>query len=158
MPEKYADQVLDRLNFYHWEFVKFDSLEVNEHQVKEFYVNLLKRDAPTVFLRGVTLDTSDTALEALLGIPHIPPARDAYTQIVKDLLLLSLDVVLRKIGTPEARWEYSRGENTIPQSIKCTDLNPKARIWQQIIVDYILLSMHATHIRAHVAVLLWAIL
>ncbi|RYR65572.1 hypothetical protein Ahy_A03g011509 [Arachis hypogaea] len=106
------------------------------------------------------MDTSDTALEALLGIPHIPSPRDAYTQIVKDLLSsqLSLDVVLRKIGTPEVKWEYSRGENAVSQSIACTDLNPEARIWQQIIADYILLSTHATHIKVYVAVLLWAIL
>jgi len=31
LPEKYADQILNRLNFYHWEFVKFDPVEVNEH-------------------------------------------------------------------------------------------------------------------------------
>ncbi|RYR77625.1 hypothetical protein Ahy_A01g002158 [Arachis hypogaea] len=54
--------------------------------------------------------------------------------------------------------KYSRGENTVPQSIACTDLNPEARIWQQIIADYILLSTHATYIRVRVAVLLWVIL
>ncbi|XP_016199841.1 uncharacterized protein LOC107640853 [Arachis ipaensis] len=52
---------------------KFDPVEVNEHQVREFYKNLQKKDAPIIFLRGVTLDTSDAALEALLDIPHIPP-------------------------------------------------------------------------------------
>ncbi|RYR20249.1 hypothetical protein Ahy_B03g065342 [Arachis hypogaea] len=117
-------------------------------------------DAPTVFLRGVTLDTSDTALEALLDILHIPPARDAYTQIMKDVTTgkLSLDVVLEKIGQPEARWEYSKGDNMVPLSIACTDLNPETRIWQQIIADYILPGMHATHIRVRVVVLMWAIL
>ncbi|RYR48848.1 hypothetical protein Ahy_A07g034920 [Arachis hypogaea] len=160
MPEKYVDQVINRLNFYHWEFVKFDPVEVNEHQVKEFYVNFLKRDTPTVFLRGVTLDTSDTALEAHLDIPHIPPTRNAYTQIMKNVTKgkISLEVVLEKIGLPEARWEYSKGEQAVPLSIACTDLNPEVRIWQQIITDYILLSIHATHIRVRVAVLLWAIL
>ncbi|RYR49450.1 hypothetical protein Ahy_A07g035950 [Arachis hypogaea] len=80
--------------------------------------------------------------------------------IVKELLSgkLSLDVVLKKIGTPDARWKYSRGENAVLQSIACTDLNPEARIWQQIIADYILPSTHATHIKVRVAVLLWAIL
>ncbi|RYR08799.1 hypothetical protein Ahy_B05g076637 [Arachis hypogaea] len=160
LPEKYADQILNRLNFYHWEFVKFDPVEVNEHQVKEFYTNFLKRNAQTIFLRGVTLDTSDTALEALLDIPHIPPSRDAYTGIMKDVTIgkISLDVVLEKIGQPEARWEYSKGEQAVLLSVTCTDLNPEARIWQQIIADYILLSTHATHIRIRVAVLLWAIL
>ncbi|RYR13585.1 hypothetical protein Ahy_B04g070499 [Arachis hypogaea] len=71
---------------------------------------------------------------------------------------LSLDVVLKKIGLPEARWEYNRGESAVPLSIVCTDLNPEARIWQQIIADYILSSTHATHIRIRVAVLIWAIL
>ncbi|RYR03781.1 hypothetical protein Ahy_B06g083090 [Arachis hypogaea] len=160
LPEKYAGAILNRINFYQWEFVKFDPVEVNEHQVKEFYANFLKRDAQTIFLRGVTLDTSDTALEALLGILHIPPARDAYTQIMKDVSLgkISLDVVLEKIDQPEARWEYSKGDNAVPLSIACNDLNPEARIWQQIIADYILPSMHATHIRIRVAVLLCAIL
>ncbi|RYR59517.1 hypothetical protein Ahy_A05g025411 [Arachis hypogaea] len=128
--------------------------------VKEFYENLLKREATTIFLRGVTLDTSDHILEALLQIPHIPPARDAYPNIVKDLTVgkLSLDAVLKKIGLPKAQWEYSRGENVVPQSVAYSDLTPEARIWQQIIADYILMSTHATHIRVHVAVLLWAIL
>ncbi|QHO24088.1 uncharacterized protein DS421_12g369170 [Arachis hypogaea] len=132
LPEKYADAILNRLNFYHWKFVKFDPVEVNEHQVKEFYANSLKRDAPTIFLGGVTLDTSDTALEALLDIPHIPLARDACTQVMKDVSLgkISLDVVLEKIGQPEAKWEYSKGDNVVPLSIVCTDLNPEARIWQ----------------------------
>ncbi|RYQ91136.1 hypothetical protein Ahy_B09g097006 isoform B [Arachis hypogaea] len=71
---------------------------------------------------------------------------------------ISLDAVLKKIGQPEATWEYSKGEQPVPLSIACMDLNPKARIWQQIITDYILPSMHATHIRICVAVLLWAIL
>ncbi|RYR32142.1 hypothetical protein Ahy_B01g057133 [Arachis hypogaea] len=135
-------------------------MKVNDHQVKEFYSNFLKRDAPTNFLRGVTLDTSDTALEALLDIPHIPPARDAYTQIMKDVTTgkLSLDMVLEKIGLPEAGWEYNKGDNVVPLSIACMDLNPEERIWQQIIADYILPSTHATHIRVHVVVLLWAIL
>ncbi|RYR29835.1 hypothetical protein Ahy_B01g054395 [Arachis hypogaea] len=139
---------------------KFDPVEVNEHQFKEFYRNLIKRHAPTVFLRGLTLNTSDTALKALLDILHIPPARDAYPRIVKELTTgkLSLDVVLKKIGLPEARWEYSRGDDAVPLSIACTDLNPEARIWQQIITDYILPGMHATHIHVRVAVLLWAIL
>ncbi|RYR03577.1 hypothetical protein Ahy_B06g082614 [Arachis hypogaea] len=152
--------ILNRLNFYHWEFVKFNPVEVNEHQVKEFYANFLKRDVQTVFLRGVTLDTSDTALKALLDIPHISPARDALTQLMKDVSLgkISLDVVLEKIGQPEARWEYSKGDNAVPLSIACNDLNPEARIWQRIIADYILPSTHDTHIRIWVAVLLWAIL
>ncbi|XP_052108277.1 uncharacterized protein LOC127740716 isoform X1 [Arachis duranensis] len=130
------------------------SVEINEHQVKEFYGNLLKRDAPTVFLRGVK------PLEALLQILHIPPARDAYPHIVKDLTSgkLSLDMVLKKIGLPEARWEYSRGRNTVSLSIACSDVHPEVRIWQQIIADYILPSTHATHNRVRVAVLLWAIL
>ncbi|RYR19719.1 hypothetical protein Ahy_B03g064591 [Arachis hypogaea] len=133
---------------------------INEHQVKEFYANFLKRDAPTVFLRGVSLDTSDTALEALLDISHIPLARDAYTQIMKDVTMgkISLDVVLEKIGQAEARWEYNKGDNAVLLSIVCTDLNPEARIWQQIIADYILPRTHATYIRVRVAVLLWAIL
>ncbi|RYR62480.1 hypothetical protein Ahy_A04g020113 [Arachis hypogaea] len=128
-------------------------------------LNLLEKYAdqdgyPTIFLRGVTLDTFDTTLEAILDILHIPPAHDAYTQTVKDLLSgkLSLDVILKKNGTPDARWEYSKGETAVPQSITCTGLNPEVRIWQQIIADYILLSTHATHIRVRVAVLLWAIL
>ncbi|QHO46003.1 uncharacterized protein DS421_6g183610 [Arachis hypogaea] len=160
LTEKYADLIQNRLNFCHWRFVKFDSVEINEHQVKEFYRNLLKRDAPTVFMRSVTLDTFDHALEALLDISHIPPARDAYPQIVKELTSgkLSLDVVLKKIGTPDAKWEYNRENNAVPQSIACTDLNPEARIWQQIVADYILPSTHTTHIRVRVAVLLWAIL
>ncbi|RYR20015.1 hypothetical protein Ahy_B03g065082 [Arachis hypogaea] len=160
LPEKYADQILNRLNFYHWEFVKFDSVEVNEHHVKKFYANFLKRDAQTVFLRGVTLDTSDTALEAVLDIPHIPLARNANTQIMKDMTTgtISLDVVLEKIGQLEARWEYSKGDNVVPLSIASTGLNLEARIWQQIIANYILPSTHATHIRVCVAVLLWAIL
>ncbi|RYQ90814.1 hypothetical protein Ahy_B09g096798 [Arachis hypogaea] len=160
LSEKYADQVLNRLNFYHWKFIEFDPVEVNDRQVKESYENFLKRDAPTVFLRGVTLDTSDTALEPLLDILHIPPARDVYPQIVKDVTTgkLSLDVVLKKIGLHEARWEYSKGKDAAPLSITCTDLNLEARIWQQIIADYILPSTHATHIRVRVAVLLWAIL
>ncbi|RYR15667.1 hypothetical protein Ahy_B04g072565 [Arachis hypogaea] len=160
LSEKYADQILNRLNFYHWKFVEFDPVEVNEHQVREFYENLLKRDTPIIFLRGVTLDTSDTALEALLDILYIPPIRDAYPQIVKELTTgkLSLDVVLKKIGLSEARWEHSRGENSVPLRITCTDVNPETRIWQKIIADYILPSTHATHIRVRVAVLLWAIL
>ncbi|RYR72984.1 hypothetical protein Ahy_A02g007231 [Arachis hypogaea] len=139
---------------------KFDPVEINEHQVKEFHGNLLKKNATTVFLRGITFDTSDHAMEALLQIPHILPPQDAYTQIVKDLKSgkLSLDVLLKKIGLPEARWEYSRGENVVPLSIACSDLTPEARIWQQMIADYILSSMHATHIRVCVAVLLCTIL
>ncbi|RYQ96151.1 hypothetical protein Ahy_B08g091713 [Arachis hypogaea] len=137
-----------------WKFILFDAF------VKEFYANFLKRNAQTIFLRGVTLDTSDTTIEALLDIPHIPSACDAYTQVMKDMSLgkISLDVVLEKIGQPEARWEYSKGDNVVPLSIACTNLNPKARIWQQIIADYILPSTHATHIRVRVTVLLWAIL
>ncbi|RYR04043.1 hypothetical protein Ahy_B06g083564 [Arachis hypogaea] len=134
--------------------------EINDEWVKEFYASFLKRDAQTVFLRGVTLDTSDTALDALMDILHIPLARDAYTQIMKDVTMgkISLDVVLEKIGLPEARWEYSKGKQVVLLSIACTDLNPEVRIWQQIITDYILPSTHATHIRIRVAVLLWAIL
>ncbi|QHN92971.1 uncharacterized protein DS421_17g588640 [Arachis hypogaea] len=156
LPEKYADTILDRINFYHWGFVKSNPVEVNEHQVKEFYANLLKRDAQTVFLRGVTMNTSNTTLEGLLDIPHIPPARDAYTQIMTDITKgkISLDAVLKKIGQPEARWEYSKGEQPVPASIACMDLNPEARIWQHIIADYILSSKHATHIRICVAVIL----
>ncbi|RYR14365.1 hypothetical protein Ahy_B04g070910 [Arachis hypogaea] len=159
LPE-YADVILDRINFYHWGFVKSDPVEVIEHQVKEFYANLLKRDAQTVFLRGVTLVTSNTALETLLDIPHILTARDAYTQIMTDVTTakIFLDEVLKKIGQVEATWEYSKGEQPVPSSIACTDLNPEARIWQQIIANYILPSTHATHIRIWVAVLLWVIL
>ncbi|RYR58279.1 hypothetical protein Ahy_A05g023938 [Arachis hypogaea] len=160
LPEKYTDQILDRLNFYQWKFIGFNPMEINEHQVKEFYENLLKRDTPTILLRGVTLDTSNHALEALLQIPHIPLARDAYTQIVKDLTSgkLSLDVVLKRIGQPEAEWEYNKGENAVPLSIPCSELTLEARIWQQIIADYILPSTHGTHIRVCMAMLLCAIL
>ncbi|RYR48883.1 hypothetical protein Ahy_A07g034971 [Arachis hypogaea] len=140
--------------------LRFDPVEINENQVKEFYENLLRRDTTIVFLRGVTLDTSDHAFEALLQIPHIPPAHDTYPQIVKDLTSgkLLLDVVLKKIAIPEAKQEYSRGENAVLPSIACSDLTLEARIWQQIIADYNLQSTHATHIRVRVAVLLWAIL
>ncbi|XP_025635311.3 uncharacterized protein [Arachis hypogaea] len=157
VPDKYAKLIHNRLNFCQWKFIELDPVEINEHQVKEFYENLLKRETTTVFLRGVTLDTSDHALETLLQIPHISPANDAYPKIVKDLTSgkLSLDIVLKKIGLPEARWEYSSSENTVPLSIACSDLTLEARIWQQIIADYILLSTHATHIRVRVAVLLW---
>ncbi|RYQ95312.1 hypothetical protein Ahy_B08g090476 [Arachis hypogaea] len=160
LPEKYADIILDIINIYHWGFIKSDPVEVNEHQVKEFYANLLNRDAQTIFLRGVTLDTSNTTLEALLDIPHIPSARDAYTQIMTDVTTgkISLDEVLKKIGQPEATWEYKKREQPVPSSIACTDFNPEARIWQYIIADYILSSTHATHIRIRVAVLLWSIL
>ncbi|XP_072086660.1 uncharacterized protein [Arachis hypogaea] len=129
-PSVPPNAILNRLDFYHWGFIKSDPVDVNEHLVK-FYANLLKRDAKTIFLRGVTLDTSDSALEALLDILHIPPARDAYTQVMKDVSSgkFSLDVVLEKIGQPEARWEYSKGDNVVPLSIACIDLNPEAMIW-----------------------------
>ncbi|QHO12428.1 uncharacterized protein DS421_15g506830 [Arachis hypogaea] len=134
VPEKYEEAIHNRLDYYQWKFIESDP--------------------------GVQLDTFTHALEALLQLPHIPPSRDAYLKIVADLSQgkKSLDAVLKRIGLPEARWEYSRGENAVSSSIACSHLHPEARIWQQIIVNYILSSMHAMYIRVRVAVLLWAIL
>ncbi|KAL4277007.1 hypothetical protein AHAS_Ahas20G0264100 [Arachis hypogaea] len=135
-------------------------MEINEPIVREFYENMLKADVETIFLCGVQLDTSPHAFEILLQLPHIPPNRDVYPKIKADVIKgdISLDTILKKIVRPETCWEYSLGERVAPISIACSDLHADARIWQQIIADYLLPSTHATHIRVRVAVLLWAIL
>ncbi|XP_057728890.1 uncharacterized protein LOC130944545 [Arachis stenosperma] len=127
---RYADSIHDRLNYYQWKFIELDPLEINEHMVKKFYGNLLKVDAKIVFLRGVQLDTSTHAFEALLQLSHIPPNRNAYIKIVADLIQgkISLDAVLKKIDRPDAYWENSKGENAVPIIIACSHLHPKARI------------------------------
>ncbi|XP_057732746.1 uncharacterized protein LOC130948055 isoform X2 [Arachis stenosperma] len=76
VPEKHAEAIHNRLEYYGWKFIEFDAVEINEQLVKEFYANLLKGDTETVFLRGVQLDTSPHSLEALFQIPHIPPSRE----------------------------------------------------------------------------------
>ncbi|QHO00981.1 uncharacterized protein [Arachis hypogaea] len=130
LPDKYAEAITNRLDYYGWKFIEFNPVEVNEYMVKEFYGNLPNEGAESVFLRGMQLDTSNHALEALLPIPHIPESEDDYIKIAVDLIQgkIRLDAVLEKIGLPEARWEYSRGEKAVPLSIACSYLHPEARI------------------------------
>ncbi|KAL4321594.1 hypothetical protein AHAS_Ahas14G0126100 [Arachis hypogaea] len=159
--EEFADTIHNRIAYYQWNFMKLDPREINESIVREFYGNLLRRDTETVFLRELQLDTSAQAFEALLQLPHILPSRDAYSKIKADVIkgTILLDTILKKIGRPEACWEYSTGEKVAPIGIACSDLTPEVRIWQQIIIidDYLLPRTLAIHIRVHLAMLLWAI-
>ncbi|XP_072064383.1 uncharacterized protein [Arachis hypogaea] len=160
VPSQYKFTIHQRIASLHWEFLEREPIEVNETMVQEFYANYQAWEANSVFLREKMLDTSNQALKAILNIPHIPLEKDEYSKIKVDVFngRVSLTPILKRIGRPGASWEYSKGRNFIPASIAYSDLNTEARIWHQIVADYIIPSTHTTHVRFRTALLLWAIM
>ncbi|QHO20794.1 uncharacterized protein DS421_11g341070 [Arachis hypogaea] len=160
VPIKYKTVIHERIASLHWEFLEQDPIEVNETMVREFYANYQNWEAESVFLRDKRLDTSNRAIEAILKISHISPENDDYSRIKVSVSKerMSLTPILERIGRPGASWEYSKGRNSIPATIAYSNLNAKARIWHQIVEDYIIPSTHATHVRFKTALLLWAIM
>ncbi|XLR23385.1 hypothetical protein S83_051285, partial [Arachis hypogaea] len=147
VPSQYKAIIHQRIASLHWEFLEREPIEVNETMVWEFYANYQAWETKSVFLWGTRLDTSNQALEAILNIPHILLERDEYSKLKADVFKgkVSLTPILERIGRPGASWEYSKGRNSVPTSIAYSDLNTEARIWYQIVADYIIPSTHTTH-------------
>ncbi|MED6163927.1 hypothetical protein PIB30_084838 [Stylosanthes scabra] len=154
------DFVEDLINHHQWQFLHNGPVEINETLLREFYGNFYGADLQTVFLRQHEIDISEKAIAGYLKIQVVPKTKDAYEKAISDKNMgrLNWERILKQVATHAASWTLSDEKIPRTASLEMNFLTLEARVWQQIVANYVMPSTHELSITANVAILIWLIL
>ncbi|QHO60094.1 uncharacterized protein DS421_3g104480 [Arachis hypogaea] len=112
-----------------------------------------------VYLIDKQILVTDEVLEEILHIPPKLEGQDDYERAEEDRLILTFDwhKVLEVIAQSDSTWIYGT-QKSGPKSIAIKYLTIEARVWHQILTNYVMPSTYETDITADMAVFIWCAL
>ncbi|QHO19740.1 uncharacterized protein DS421_11g331680 [Arachis hypogaea] len=151
-----SDQIKQR----GWFFLERNLTEVNASWVREFYCNYFKTTLDAVHLRGKQILVTEEAIEDILYLQPKSDHPDGYQKAKQDMRFLRIDwdAVKQRIALdPTVPWVM--GKNTaMPKGIKLMYLNDEARLWHQILSNFVMPSSHETELPVAMITLLWCVM
>ncbi|QHO23674.1 uncharacterized protein DS421_12g365580 [Arachis hypogaea] len=143
-----------------WFFLERNLTEVNGSWVREFYCNYFKTSLDAVHLRGKQILVTKEAIEDILHLQPKSDQPDDYQKAEEDMRFMRFDwddVKQRIALDPTVPWVM--GKNTVmPKGIKLIYLNDEARLWYQILSNYVMPSTHETELPAAMITLIWSVM
>ena len=131
-------------------------IEVNVSWVREFYCNYFKTSLDAVNLRGKQILVTEEAIEDVLKLLPKSDQLDGYQRAEEDIHFMKFDwdAVKARIAL-DSTVPWIMGQNTtMPKGIKRIYLNDEARLWHQILNNFIIPSTHETEIPVAMVTLL----
>ncbi|QHO25185.1 uncharacterized protein DS421_12g378850 [Arachis hypogaea] len=160
IPEALQQYTTEQIKQRGWFFLERTLTEVNASWVQEFYCNYYLTTLDAVNLRGKQILVNEEALEDILRLPAKSDQPDGYSKAEEDMRQMQFDwdaVKARTALDPTVPWEMGQ-DTTMPRGIKRAYLNDEARLWHQILSNYVMPSTHETEISAAMITLLWCVL
>ncbi|KAL4337891.1 hypothetical protein AHAS_Ahas12G0155500 [Arachis hypogaea] len=107
-----------------------------------------------VHLRGKKILVTEEAIKYALYFLPGPSGKDAFEEAESERKMKTFDWdrVLAAIAKLEIQWIFG-SDKTTPQGILIRSLTNEARIWQQLLSNYVMSSTHETRITADMAVM-----
>ena len=134
--------------------------KVNASWVREFYCNYFKTSLDAVHLKGKQILVTEEAIEDILRLQPKSDQPDGYQKAEEDIRFMRFDwdAVKQRIALdPTVPWVI--GQNTtMPKGIKRIYLNDEARLWHQILSNFVMPSTHETELPAAMITLLWCVM
>ncbi|QHO07513.1 uncharacterized protein DS421_14g464340 [Arachis hypogaea] len=160
IPGELQQYTSDQIKQRGWFFLERNLSEVNASWVRKFYWNYYKTSIDAVNLRGKQILVTEEAIEDVLKLLPKSDQPDGYQKAEEDMRFLKFDwdaVKARIALDPTVPWIM--GQNTtMPKGIKRAYLNDEARLWHQILSNFIMPSTHETDIPAAMITLLWCVM
>ena len=160
IPEALQQYTTEQIKQRGWFFLERPLTEVNASWVREFYCNYYLTTLDAVNLRGKQILVTEEAIETILQLPAKSDQPDGFAQAEENMgqMQFDWDAVKARIALdPAVPWEM--GQNTtMPRGIKRVYLNDEARLWHQILSNFVMPSTHETEIPATMITLLWCVL
>ncbi|KAL4322226.1 uncharacterized protein LOC107639710 [Arachis ipaensis] len=159
IPDELSQYTDDRIAQRGWNFLGQELPTVNESWVKEFYANYFNGALDAVYLRGQQILVTEEAIKHALHLELGPSGKDAYEEAEggRHMKTFDWDQVLAVIAEPGSQWIYG-ADKTTPLGIRVGSLTYEARIWQQLLSNYVMPSTHETRVTADMAVMVWCVL
>ncbi|XP_072085798.1 uncharacterized protein [Arachis hypogaea] len=149
IPEELQQYTFKQIKQRGWFFLERNLTEVNASWVREFYCNYFKTSLDAVHLRGKYILVTEKAIEDIL---HLQPKEDMQ------FMRFDWDAVKQRIAL-DLTVPWVMGNNTaMPKGIKLIYLNDEARLWHQILSNYVMPSTHETELPAAMITLIWCVL
>ncbi|QHO28540.1 uncharacterized protein DS421_7g217570 [Arachis hypogaea] len=111
-------------------------------------------------LRGKQVLVTEEAIEDILQLPPKSDQPDGYQKAEEDMRFMRFDwdAVKRDI-TLDLTVPWVMGKSTVvPKGIRLIYLNDEARLWQQILSNYVMPSTHETEVPAAMITLIWCVM
>ncbi|MED6108099.1 hypothetical protein PIB30_020370 [Stylosanthes scabra] len=144
IPENPQQYLEGPINKWGWQFLYQPPVQVNATLVKEFYANFCWHDLDLVFLRGHKIPISEDAIRDFYKITTpAPKGKYAFQKAKEDMATIKWDKVLKKLGKDRADWKYNNSGNAL-SGLKCKDMTVEARLWFQILSNYVMSSTHGS--------------
>ncbi|QHN93105.1 uncharacterized protein DS421_17g589840 [Arachis hypogaea] len=160
IPEELQQYTSDQIKQRGWYFLERNLTEVNASWVREFYCNYFKTSLDAVNLRGKQILVTEEAIEDILKLPPKYDQLDGYQKAEENMRFMKFDwdAVKARIAL-DSTVPWVMGQNTtMPKGIKRIYLNDEARLWHQILSNFIMPSTHETELPAAMIPLLWCVM
>ncbi|XP_020960120.1 uncharacterized protein LOC110263313 [Arachis ipaensis] len=111
-------------------------------------------------LRGKQILVTEEAIEDIIHFQPKIDDTDGYQKADESIRFMSfdLDAVRHTVAIdPNVPWALRKLKIT-PQGIKIIYLNDKARLWQQILSNYVMPSTHESEVPATMIILIWCVM
>ncbi|QHN92941.1 uncharacterized protein DS421_17g588350 [Arachis hypogaea] len=151
-----SDQIKQR----GWFFLERNLTEVNASWVREFYCNYFKTSLDAVHLRGKQILVTEEAIEDILRLQPKSDQPDSYQKAEEDMRFMRFDwdAVKQRIALdPTVPWVMGKN-TTMPKGIKLMYLNDEARLWHQILSNFVIPSTQETELPTAMITLLWCMM
>ncbi|MCQ7416365.1 hypothetical protein NP118_23445 [Salmonella enterica] len=136
-----------------WELFCAKPEAVNAQVVREFYANIDKEEGFLVIVRGVEIDWSPSAINALYHLQNFPHA--AFNEMTVAPSEEQLSNAVREVGIEGAQWQLSKTQKRTFQSAY---LNKEANTWMGFIRQRLLPTTHDSTVSRERILLAFAIL
>ncbi|MED6132435.1 hypothetical protein PIB30_019034 [Stylosanthes scabra] len=90
---------------------------------------------------------------------HTPPpkGKDAFQKAKDEIATINWDKVLKRLGKDGADWEYNNSGQAL-LGLKCRNMTVEARLWFQILSNYVMPSTHGLKATLEVVLLISCVL
>ncbi|MED6212123.1 hypothetical protein PIB30_080266 [Stylosanthes scabra] len=144
-PDNAEDTFKERIFARGWNFMYDPPVQINASWVREFYANITNSQQSEVFMRGKMIPFNYAAIQNVLRIPALD-GEDEYRALCGACTRneLDLDKILRVIGKDGTTWWEDPTKPVIPSRIKNKIFNREVKLWQTLILCYMIPTRHET--------------